>query len=332
MRKTPAFWYGSAAPPPALKPLAWLYDRLSRLRRGMASPHRAGVPVICIGNITMGGSGKTPAAIAVARILYDLGFLPHFLTRGYGGRLKGPVLVKAAQHGFQDTGDEPLLLARHAPCWVARKRAAGAVAAEEGGAGALVMDDGFQNPSLHKTLSFPVIDAAAAFGNGAVFPAGPLREQPENALKRADACIILGAKDDAARRQWQERLKQYGFENPVFFATLKPQNPSLNGAFVAFAGIGLPQKFRSTLEECGAKVKEFFPFPDHYAYKREDIKKLLAAVRSHNAALITTEKDAVRLPPNIRETVRTLPVALQWQDEQAITAFLKSKLQQKHDV
>ena len=329
MHKTPAFWYAAAAPPPALKPLAWLYDGLSRLRRGLAAPYHSNIPVLCIGNITLGGSGKTPVAIAVSRILHDLGFLPHFLTRGYGGRLKGPILVNPAQHGFQDTGDEPLLLARHAPCWVARNRAAGAVAAAEGGAGAIVMDDGFQNPSLHKTLSFLVIDAMAGFGNGAVFPAGPLREQPQNALKRADACIILGAEDDAARQNWQQRLKEDGYHNPVFFAALVPEKAAVKGAFVAFAGIGLPQKFRNTLEACGADVKEFFPFPDHYAYKREDIKKLLAAARDRNAALITTEKDAVRLPEKIRTAVQTLAVTLQWQDERAITAFLKSKLQQK---
>ena len=327
MRKTPAFWYGTAAPPPGLKPLAWLYDRLSRLRRALTSPHHGTVPVLCIGNITMGGSGKTPVAIAVSHILHDLGFLPHFLTRGYGGRLKGPVLVKPAQHGFRDIGDEPLLLARHAPCWVARKRAAGAVAAEEGGAGAIIMDDGFQNPSLHKNLSFLVLDAAAGFGNGAVFPAGPLRELPQNGLKRADACVLLGIKDENNREDWRQKLQQYGYQNPVFFADLQPQNPSFDGAFVGFAGIGLPQKFHETLETCGADVAEFFPFPDHYAYRREDIKTLLAAARRHNAALITTEKDAVRLPAKIRESVKTLPVALQWQDEQAITAFLKSKLQ-----
>jgi len=327
MRKPPAFWYNNAAPPPVLKPLGWLYDRLSRLRRRLVSPHHATIPVLCIGNITMGGSGKTPVAIAISGLLHDLGFLPHFLTRGYGGRLKGPVLVKPAQHHFQDTGDEPLLLARHAPCWVARDRVAGACAATEGGAGAVIMDDGFQNPSLDKNLSFLVIDAAAGFGNGAIFPAGPLREAPQNALKRSDACIIIGAKDDTAQKDWQRRLQTYGYQGLVFFATLKPQKTDLGGSFVGFAGIGLPQKFRDTLEKSGAVVKDFFPFPDHYPYRREDIKKLLAAARSHNAALITTEKDALRLPPEIRDSIKSLPVTLQWQDEQAITAFLKSKLQ-----
>ncbi|TNE30785.1 MAG: tetraacyldisaccharide 4'-kinase, partial [Alphaproteobacteria bacterium] len=211
MRKTPAFWYGTTPPPPALKPLGWLYDRLSRLRRRLASPYHAEVPVLCIGNLTMGGSGKTPVAIAVSHILHDLGFLPHFLTRGYGGTLKGPVLVKPAQHSFQDTGDEPLLLARHAPCWVSRKRTAGAVAAAEGGAGAIIMDDGFQNPSLSKNLSFLVIDASAGFGNGAVFPAGPLREHPKNGLKRADACVLLGAEDEKSREDWQHKLREYGY-------------------------------------------------------------------------------------------------------------------------
>lgn len=332
MRKTPAFWYAENAPPPALKPLSWLYDGLSRLRRGLARPYRAAVPVVCIGNITLGGSGKTPVAIAVSRILHDLGFLPHFLTRGYGGRLQGPVTVNSAEHGFRETGDEPLLLARHAPCWVAKNRAAGAAAAAEGGAGAIVMDDGFQNPSLHKTLSLLVVDAAAGFGNGAVFPAGPLREQPEHALKRADACIILGAADEAARENWQQRLAQHGYRDQVFFAALRPQTDTLQGAFVAFAGIGLPQKFRTTLEACGAEVKEFFPFPDHHPYTDADLEKLAAAARRHNAALITTEKDALRLPEKFRTTVQTLPVSLQWQDEQAITAFLKSELQQKQHV
>ena len=327
MRKTPDFWYSTAAPPPALKPLGRLYDCLSRLRRRLVSPYRAEIPVLCIGNLTMGGSGKTPVAIAIAAILHDLGFLPHFLTRGYGGSLKGPVLVQPARHSFRETGDEPLLLARHAPCWVARNRPAGASAATDGGAGAIIMDDGFQNPSLSKNLSFLVIDAATGFGNGAVFPAGPLREQPQNGLKRADACIIMGATDDRAQNDWQHRLQLYGFQGAIFFAALQPQETEISGAFVGFAGIGLPQKFRETLENTGAAVKAFHPFPDHHIYRREDIKKLLAAARSYNAALITTEKDALRLPPEIRESVKTLPVALQWQDERAITAFLKSKMQ-----
>ncbi len=340
MLKTPAYWYGDQAPPVVLRPLACLYDAASRLRRAAVRPYRAEKPVICIGNITAGGSGKTPVAIAVARILQDLGLLPHFLTRGYGGREKGPVLVQPQHHSYKAVGDEPLLLARHAPCWVSRNRVKGADTAIEGGAGSIVMDDGFQNPSLYKDIALLVIDAARGFGNNLIFPAGPLREKPQAALERAQGCVILNANDEEMRNTWRTRLaEEYGFSGAVFFAALHPARRLDGEKYVGFAGIGIPEKFRETLTAAGANMQGFYPFPDHHPYTQQDLQKLLAAAQNKNAALITTEKDAVRLDAAHldaehlkRVPVQTLAVSLQWQEEDAITSFLKEQLQKTKDA
>jgi tetraacyldisaccharide 4'-kinase len=309
--RAPAFWWqepGAAAA--LLSPLAAVYGRVAARR--LARPGaRAGVPVICVGNPTVGGAGKTPAAIAVVRLLLAAGERPMFLTRGYGGRLAGPVMVEPA-HSAVQVGDEPLLLARVAPTVVAQDRVAGARFAREHGAGLIVMDDGFQNPSLAKDSSILVIDGRRGIGNGYVLPAGPLRAPLDPQLERAAAVLIVGESasiDQAARARGL----------PVFHGTLEPEPgavAALRGKKVlAFAGIGDPEKFFTTLERAGIDAAVRRGFPDHHRYSVGEAQALVRDAESGNLELLTTEKDLARLKDDatvtaLAERARALPVEM----------------------
>jgi tetraacyldisaccharide 4'-kinase len=276
--------------------------------------------VICVGNLTAGGAGKTPTVIAVLEAL--AGRTPHALSRGHGGRLRGPHRVDPLRDTAADVGDEPLLLAAFAPTWVARDRAAGAAAAVAAGAGAVVMDDGFQNPGLAKDLSLVVVDAAQGFGNGRLIPAGPLRERVADGLARADAVVLIGSDTDAgaAMARWPDLATR-----PVLRARLEPLATGLplDGAdVVAFAGIGRPEKLFATLRACGARLVAAHGFPDHAPYPVPILRRLVAEARAADAMLVTTEKDAVRLPPAFRREVIALPVRLRWADPAALDRLL----------
>ncbi|HEX8666703.1 MAG TPA: tetraacyldisaccharide 4'-kinase [Beijerinckiaceae bacterium] len=325
--RAPRFW-GEPRPSLAarlLQPAAFVYGVVAA-RRMDRPGERVGVPVVCIGNFTAGGAGKTPAAIAVARILEEQGERPAFLTRGYGGRLSGPVRVDPARHGPGDVGDEPLLLARTVPTVVARDRPAGARLCRAAGASAIVMDDGLQNPSLHKDFSVAVVDGEAGVGNGLCLPAGPLRAPLAAQWRHVDAVVLVGdgAAGEAVAREAAARGK------PVLRARLTP-NPTaaahLKGARVlAFAGIGRPQKFFATLEACGAVVRTR-AFPDHHPYSEEEIRALLDEARTEALLPVTTEKDLVRiaaLGPGLAGAVAALPVTLVFQDEEPLRARLYS--------
>lgn len=296
--REPGFWYPArrgSVPLAArlLSPAGALYGLAGRLRRTSTKPERAAVPVVCIGNITAGGAGKTPLALTVAERLIGAGEKVHFLTRGYGGRETGPIRVDPAHHGAEDVGDEPLLLAAAAPVWVAASRPEGAAAAVRGGAGLLVMDDGFQNPSLHKDFSILVVDAASGLGNGRLIPAGPLRERVDEALSRANALILTGrghAGDGIAARARARGI-------PVFNSIVRPASPPEfgPGPHLAYAGIGRPEKFFRTLRELGVELAATVSFPDHHVFRESDALRLLVQARELGAELITTEKDAARL-------------------------------------
>ncbi len=294
--RAPDFWYGERPSLAgrliafALTPLGWLYDLAGRMKQRFARPFDPGIPVICIGNLTAGGTGKTPLAIALASRLAER--RPFLLTRGYGGALKGPVRVDPAVHGASDVGDEALLLARAAPTIVARNRRAGALAAKAAGAGLILMDDGFQNFALAKSLSLVVVDGALGFGNGRVIPAGPLREGAARGLARADAVVVMGEAAPATVAAL-EALKA-----PVFHADLAPDASSLpKTPFLAFAGIGRPEKFFATLRALRRDVTETRTFPDHHVYSAPEIADLRARAETINARLVTTEKDLARLGP-----------------------------------
>jgi len=317
--REPRFWYPArrgTVPAAArlLFPAGYVYGLAGRMKRRAVKPDRAAVPVVCIGNITAGGAGKTPVAMTIAERLMAKGEKVHFLTRGYGGREQGPIRVDPAHHGAADVGDEPLLLAAAAPTWVAVNRPEGAAAAVRGGAGLIVMDDGFQNPSLAKDFSILVVDAAAGIGNGRLVPAGPLRERVDDALARANALVLTGrghAGDGIAARARARGL-------PVFRSIVRPPAPADpgDGPFLAFAGIGRPEKFFGTLRELGAEVVETVSFADHHMYRENDAVRLLVRARELGATLITTEKDAVRLAHSpsgsarsrLAESVTRLPV------------------------
>jgi tetraacyldisaccharide 4'-kinase len=291
--REPAFWWkqGSGT---LLVPLAGLYGAAAAWRMH-ADGQRAGVPVVCLGNLTVGGAGKTPGAIAVARLLLAARQRPFFLTRGYGGRLRGPVRVDPAAHGSADVGDEPLLLARLAPTIVARDRAAGAAMAKSGGATVIVMDDGFQNPSLIKDLAILVVDGRRGLGNGRMIPAGPLRAPLNMQMARAQALIVVGPTDGAGTLfEVAHRYKV-----TLFHGRLEPERSALAalGAHkvLAFAGIGSPEKFFATLADAGVEVAERVSFPDHHRYTAKEAQTLLRRAQAANLVLLTTEKDLARL-------------------------------------
>ncbi|HEY2068003.1 MAG TPA: tetraacyldisaccharide 4'-kinase [Rhizomicrobium sp.] len=318
--RPPEFWNSNEQPArlarAALAPLSWLYGGSVRWKHESAHPYRPKAKVICIGNLTAGGSGKTPIAIAVAEALTARGAHPFILSRGYGGRIRGPVPVDLAHDTAHDVGDEPLLLARAAPVIVARDRKAGAEFADAHGADVIVMDDGHQNFDLAKDLSVVVVDAESGFGNGCVLPAGPLREPVAQGLARADAVVLVGDGTPSLD----------SFTCPVLRAHLvPPPNHGLQGAsIVAFAGIGRPDKFFDTLRHLGARLIETREYADHHAYTASEIARLKAKARG--ARLVTTEKDYVRLTQAEREGVEFLPVHADFDDTAGFAALLQFAL------
>jgi tetraacyldisaccharide 4'-kinase len=323
--REPAFWWRPAGPAAALlSPLGAIYGAAASWR--MAQPGRAaGVPVICVGNLTLGGAGKTPAAIAVAQILDAAGRRPFVLSRGYGGRLAGPVRVDPQAHGAADVGDEPLLLARVAPTIVARDRVAGAQAARSAGADVIVMDDGFQNPSLKKDLSLVVVDGRGGIGNGHVFPAGPLRAPLDAQLARASALLVIGEPSGA------EAVLAAAPGLQVFQGRLEPDAQAVAALrphkVLAFAGIGDPEKFFGTLTEAGIDVRARQAFADHHRFSGAEAADLIVRARRDGLALVTTEKDLARLKGEaglraLAEQARALPVRLVANEADAFRRFV----------
>lgn len=320
--KPPGFWSAdrpgvSAA---VMTPFSWLWQAGGALIRWRTIPYRPDIPVICIGNAVLGGAGKTPVARDLAEALVRAGHYPHFLTRGYGGTVDGPYLVDPSADRAAAVGDEAMLLARTAPVWVSKDRAAGARAAQAAGASHIVMDDGFQNPSLEKTISILVVDARFGFGNGCVVPAGPLRESASAALARANLIVLLGSFD------CPEPDVLASSSLPRARGRVRVSDPPLGVGTecVAFAGIGQPEKFFATAEAIGLKLVSRRSFPDHHPYSDEEMQALDQEARSRGARLITTEKDAVRVPPRFADNVTSVPIVLEWRDERGPYSILKS--------
>ncbi len=315
----PDFWSRPGFVSGLLEPAAQAYAALGAARRALAKPYRARVPVICVGNLVVGGAGKTPIVESLAQMLVARGRKPAILSRGYGGSEPGPVQVDLARHGAGSVGDEPLMLSRVTSVWVGRDRAAAARAASDAGADCLIMDDGFQNPGLYKDLSLLAIDGGYGFGNGRVMPAGPLREPAIAGLTRTDAVVMMG--DD-----WFGLIPR--IKKPVLRAALTP----INGAdfsgknLVAFAGIGRPEKFFATLEKIGAHLVARRDFPDHHVYSDTDLHALADEARAKDATLVTTEKDRARLAPPWRDRVVALAITVAWQDEDALSRMLDNVL------
>ena len=327
--RAPAFWTHDGALPRMLSPASWVWTAAGRLRMKTTTATRAPVPVICVGNLTVGGAGKTPTVLALLGILApragERAFV-HALTRGYGGSLEGPVRVDPARHTAAEVGDEALLLARAAPTWVARDRVAGALAAAGAGARAIVMDDGFQNAALAKDLSLIVVDGETGFGNGRVMPAGPLREPIGDGLARADAVIVIG--DDRAHVAADVRARRP--ELPIFGARIAPSPETAatvrQRRVMAFAGIGRPEKFFATLRACGATLAAERAFADHHRFSAEEIAALESEAGRLDARLVTTEKDHVRLDAAVQARIAALPVTLAFDDDAAVARLLDRAL------
>ena len=318
----PPWWYRNqtGVPAYALMPAAMAVDAIAAWRWGRVKPYRSRLPVICVGNFTAGGAGKTPLAICIAGMLAATGRKPGFLTRGFGGRQRGPQTVDTSRDSANDVGDEALLLARHAPVIVAQDRAAGAKALEASGVDVIVMDDGLQNPQLAKQLSIAVLDPQRLIGNGLVIPAGPLRQDLATQLRRTDALVVLCGTGEPMPLL-PARLQS--FTGPVLRAILSPQADAAGALMgervVAYAGIGRPSKLFDTLRALGAHLMAEIPFPDHHRYTTKDADSLLNLALEHKAMLVTTEKDLARLSGDaalgdLRHTSVGLPVAAQFQD------------------
>lgn len=330
--REPAFWWrpeGGAL----LSPLGAIYGAVAARR--MQSPGRSvGVPVICLGNLTVGGAGKTPAALAVGRFLLAAHQHPFFLTRGYGGQLAGPVRVDLAAHSAAAVGDEPLLLARLAPTIVARDRLEGAKAARRGGATVIVMDDGFQNPALEKELSILLLDARRGIGNGHIIPAGPLRAPLEPQIARAQAIILVGS--NAPPRAVMQHASRHNVV--LLHGRLEPDRDTLAALrgrkVLAFAGIGDPEKFFTTLTEGGVVIAKHTGFPDHHRYTAAEAQALIAGADAGNLLLVTTEKDLARLTGDPRLTrlaarASALPVRLVIDEQELFQQMVLDVLEQR---
>lgn len=327
---TPRWWYRRdrrRAMPitrALLTPLSWIWAAATARRIARGRPADVGVPVICVGNLTMGGAGKTPVARAIATRLAAGGREVHLLSRGYGGRLEGPLRVDPSLHSAGDVGDEPLMLAQDFPVWISRDRATGAQAAAAAGAQVIVMDDGHQNPTVAKALSVVVVDAETRddewpFGDGAVFPAGPMREPLKAGLARANAVVLLRPADLA---QTDAALIRALAGPQVLEASLAPAQAAPEGPVFGFAGVGKPWKVERGLQAAGCQLADFAPFPDHFAYDEATLRRLADRARDLGARLITTEKDWARLPAAWRESVICWRVAARFDDPAALDRLL----------
>lgn len=312
--QTPKFWQSRNLLAYALLPFSWLYKLGHGLKTKLAKPYKSRVPVICVGGVVAGGSGKTPVVHALVKLAREeMSFEnPVILTRGYGGVVQGPSLVDPQIHNYMDVGDEALLHATQAPTIVAKDRAAGLKLAEIMGADLVIMDDGLQNSSVAKTISFAVVDAHYKFGNGYTLPAGPLREPVKWAMKKIDA-IILANGDTAIDHK------------TVFKTSLQVLSEhDRTRTYTAFAGLGNPEKFKKTLEQNGFKVGDFKAFPDHYPYAPEEIEQLI--IQADSNALITTQKDLTRIPAVFWDAIHVLRIGLSFEAPATVCNLIRARL------
>ncbi len=315
--KTPTFWNKKNLFVYCLLPFSWIYHCVTTLRFKLKKPYKSHLPVICIGNLTAGGTGKTPVSIAIADILKQKGKNPFFISRGYGGKVKN-IIVYNYNNCAKDVGDEPLLLSKIAPVSINSDRAEAAKLALKGGANSLIMDDGFQNPGLYKDISFLVFNGKLGIGNGAVIPAGPLRETFTSGIKRASALIIIGNDEtDIAKKT----------DLPVFFADITEEQPNIkNKNIFAFAGIGYPEKFYNSLKKVGLNVVNTQDFPDHHFYTEKELNKIIETAQKQNLEIFTTSKDFVKIPTNMQKHFNVLNIKINWRNQKSVEDFICKKL------
>ncbi|MDQ2094408.1 tetraacyldisaccharide 4'-kinase [Rhodalgimonas zhirmunskyi] len=324
--QAPDFWENSPDAPGwkarALAPLGWLYGRATA-RRVRQDGARVGVPVICIGNLNAGGVGKTPTVIALGRKLIEQGLNIHVVSRGYGGSAEGPLRVDPARDEAGKVGDEPLLMAAFFPVWVAKDRAEGCRHAAKAGADLILLDDGHQNPSVFKDLTMIVVDAEVGFGNGRCIPAGPLREPVKAGLARADAVLSIGPPEaqESFSKQWGSAISLPHLKGVIRPVETGMEWPGLKA--VAFAGIGRPEKFFNTLRGMGVDLIATHALADHQEITPALFNRLKTEANSKGLPLVTTEKDMMRLPVDLRRQVVFLPVALEVEDWSPLEAMVQ---------
>ncbi|WP_419903637.1 tetraacyldisaccharide 4'-kinase [Kiloniella sp.] len=310
--RAPDFWNNRGLISTLLLPASLFYKAGGFLRQKLTKPVKVKVPVICIGNLSAGGTGKTPITRSIADILTNKGYTPHIVTRGYGGTERGPIQVQYEKHKPTEVGDEPLMLSSSLPTWVSRDRVLGAEAAIAAGADILLLDDGFQNPKLFKDLSFIIVDANLGFANGRVIPAGPLRETIPSGANRADAVVLMNSNSHLSNQEISSHLA----EIPVLHAQVEPVDASIaikGKSVFAFAAIGYPQKFYSTLEQQRAVLSGTKDFPDHHQYTRSELHEIIKTAENLGAELIlTTEKDYTKIPEDFRNQIHCLPIRAVW--------------------
>ncbi|MEO1091782.1 MAG: tetraacyldisaccharide 4'-kinase [Pseudomonadota bacterium] len=317
--RAPRFWRTDGVAARCLAPLGWVYAGLGWARWAVHRPAAVPVPVFCVGNATVGGSGKTPIVLDLLARLQRQGIVPFALCRGHGGRSREPVQVDPARHDAMAVGDEALLLARAAPTIAARDRLAGARLAVAAGADAIVLDDGMQYPRLAKSWTLLVVDGPTGFGNGRIVPAGPLREPAGRASARADAVVVVG--DGLAPTVLS------AFAGPTWRCRLSPaeEAPALAGKrVVAFAGIGRPEKFFATVAAMGGTIVAREAFADHHPFTDQELAALARTAKDARAQLVTTAKDAARLPGRFTDRVLVVPVGVDWDDPARVDRALAS--------
>ena len=312
--KTPTHWQTKNILARLLYVPSCGYAAATWLRLKLAKPQHVSIPVICIGNLTAGGSGKTPVAISIAHLLKQKGKNPFFVSRGYGGKLQD-VVVNPKEHRPDQVGDEPLLLAQTAPVVVNRQRYLAATKAINNGADIIIMDDGFQNPTLYKDISLLVIDGQFGLGNTYPIPAGPMREFLSEGRKRANGIILLGPDKNNVLSHFKGL--------PVFKGELTPMAPHLKHRnAIAFAGIGRPEKFYQSLKACHINLIKTVDFPDHHFYQRGELENIITEAKTLDADIFTTAKDMVKIPEDLKQYFQVLEITIKWQDQQSLQNFL----------
>ena len=323
--KTPEFFFhGQGIWPHLLSPLSTLWQLGAAWKRSRTTTVRLDVPVVCVGNLTVGGTGKTPVVIALAHYFRQAGRNAHIITRGYGGKLKGPLRVDPAKHKAVDVGDEALLLADASPVWMGKDRAEAARAAVADGADMILMDDGHQNFSLAKDCSLIVIDRAYGFGSGRIMPSGPLRESVAQGLERANAIVLIASGDHIETTNWRQPVKDTGL--PVIRGSLETgiEAEQFTGQkVVAFAGIGRPEKFFTTLRNLKCEIVSEHAFADHHNYTEDEIMKIVEEAAANDARAVTTSKDLVRLPEMARPMVSEIPVGIVFENTRTLNTVFE---------
>ena len=319
MNKAPKFWNDktilSSALSSALLPLSWIWRGITAARLAWIKPEKAQLPVICIGNISVGGTGKTPFTAYLCQLLGSSGYSACILTRGYGGKQKGPLIADPNTHSAADIGDEALMLSQNNMVCISHDRVAGArFIARNLPSDVIIMDDGMQNPWLKKDITLAVFDGAVGLGNGQILPSGPLRQSLKSALPSIDIAVINGSDKTGLKQSLPQKLT---YLSPRLLPNPETADEIKQRSLLGFAGIGRPQGFFDTLEECGATLVKTLPFADHHPYSEADLTRLHLEATQLGAELITTQKDWVRLPPEWRERILVLDVSLMLEDEDA---------------